>query len=307
MAFCTNCGKQVEDSDRFCAACGTPRRIEGGSAIAPAFPPAQAPATAEAPAWTQAAGRSPGYADWADTPPPPRRTAGPTWGAGRATAAGEALERVTTRAAWAVAGLVAWMIAAGFAIVGYVNEMTLVDALNSGGRVSLEEMETSDALVAAGAGLGALATVFAAVTFLMWLHLAWVNVERRRLEGSRWSASWAVGWWFIPVMNFFRPYQVMSLLWRASQSPEDGPGSTAWLARPGTAMLGWWWALYLSGGGIAALFGAVRGDESIDLETWFGADVLIILGLGLQIAAAVLAIQVVRRVSAMQERLRAGR
>lgn len=301
MAYCTNCGKQVEDADRFCAACGTPRRLpEAAAALATPTTPTTPAVSLPPPAWTAAASgasRPTSYADWsepaaADTYP---RAAPDT-----------TFERVTTRASWTVAALVVSMVASGIAIVAYANEMTLVAALDDGRRVSLDEMETSDNLVAGVTLLGLGGSLFAAVTFLMWLHLAWVNVERRGLSGVRWSASWAVGWWFIPIMNLFRPYQVMSALWRASREPSDAPGSTAWAVRGTSAMVGWWWALYLGASILTALFSSVRGDPTIDFETWLGADLFLIVGFGTQIAAGALAIQLVRRVTAMQERMRVG-
>ncbi|MCK9487419.1 MAG: DUF4328 domain-containing protein [Dehalococcoidia bacterium] len=250
------------------------------------------------PAWTTAAAsRSTTYADWADTPI--RAGASPRH-------ASDPFERVTTRSSWTVAALVAAMAVAGVGIVAYANEMTLVVALDEGRRVSFEELETSDNLVAMASLLGVGAALFGAVTFLMWLHLAWVNVERRGFGGVRWSASWAVGWWFIPIMNLFRPYQVMSTLWRASQDPTDNPGSTQWAVSGTSALVGWWWALYLGSSVVGGMFSSVRAEETIDFQTWLGADLFLIVAFAMQIAAGVLAIQIVRRITAMQEHLRVG-
>src|SRR5690606_32933890 len=106
---------------------------EGASAApAPALASTAAPVALEPPAWTQAAGRTPGYADWEETPPPPSPARGRARGTTATAPGGVAWERVSTRASWAVAGLVAWMMAAGFAIIGYINEMTLIDALDTG-------------------------------------------------------------------------------------------------------------------------------------------------------------------------------
>ena len=300
MAYCTNCGKQVEDTDRFCAACGSPRRLGVPEATPSAALPAARPLTEAAsppPAWTTAA-QAPAatsYADWSE----PSSRAG-------VTPSGEAWERITTRAGWAVAGLIVVMLGAGFSIIAYINEITLLADLDAGIRVPLEDLEASDSLLAAAEGLGFLGVVFAAVTFLMWLHLAWVNVERRSLTGVRWSASWAVGWWFIPFMNLFRPYQVMQTLWRASQQPADQPGSTEWAVRSSTPLLAWWWALYLAGFLIDGAFAELRGDDSIDFAGWIALDVFVIFGIVGQIASAFLAILIVRRITAMHERLRTG-
>jgi hypothetical protein len=66
-------------------------------------------------------------------------------------------------------------------------------------------------------GLAGLAT---AIAFLMWIHRVSKNLYPLGAVGQRFSPGWAVGWWFVPVMFFFRPYQVMGEIWRGS-SPDS--------------------------------------------------------------------------------------
>jgi hypothetical protein len=82
-----------------------------------------------------------------------------------------------------------------------------------------------------------------AAAFLTWLHRARANLPALGIADARWSPGWAVGWWFGPGMNLIRPYQVIAEVWRASDPEAPAAG---WRARPVSAVLGWWWALFLA-------------------------------------------------------------
>jgi hypothetical protein len=81
------------------------------------------------------------------------------------------------------------------------------------------------------------------ISFLMWFHRVRANLPALGITDARWSPRWAVGWWFVPVMSLFRPYQVAAEIWRASD-----PAATAfdWRERPLAPLLGWWWGLFIA-------------------------------------------------------------
>jgi len=66
-----------------------------------------------------------------------------------------------------------------------------------------------------GLGFGAIAFVtmiFSAV----WIYRAsWNARQLRPLEG-RITPGWAVGWFFVPIMSLWKPYQAMKQTWEAS-------------------------------------------------------------------------------------------
>jgi hypothetical protein len=81
------------------------------------------------------------------------------------------------------------------------------------------------------------------VTFLVWLHRLSTNLHAYSGVRLEHSPGWAVGWFFVPVANLFKPYQVMKEVWRVSH------GTRA----VGAAPVGWWWALYLASGFLGRL------------------------------------------------------
>lgn len=53
------------------------------------------------------------------------------------------------------------------------------------------------------------------------------------------SPGWAVGWYFVPFANLFKPLQAMKEIWL-----ESNRAGTSYESR-GSAILGWWWGLFV--------------------------------------------------------------
>ena len=121
--------------------------------------------------------------------------------------------------------------------------------------------------------------VVTVVAFLLWLHRCYENLAALGERGLRFTPGWAVGWWFIPFANLVRPYQVMRELWRRVAP-----------AGIGLALLQVWWAVWL----LANFFDGLVSRTGGNAETAFS-------NLG-DIAAAVLAVLVVVRISGWQEK-----
>src|SRR5438093_12382214 len=61
-----------------------------------------------------------------------------------------------------------------------------------------------------------LAFIPGAFGFLTWLQRAYRNLPALHATELRYTPGWAVGSWFIPLVNLFAPHQVVSELWKAS-------------------------------------------------------------------------------------------
>jgi hypothetical protein len=106
-----------------------------------------------------------------------------------------------------------------------------------------DEISTST-WVQVGVGLVYLLVIIVCVVYwLMWVHRTYRNLRPLGADGLNYSPGWAVGYYFIPIMNLFRPFQVMRETWQAS-SPEHR-GGTDWVRIAVPALIGWWWAIHL--------------------------------------------------------------
>jgi hypothetical protein len=84
-----------------------------------------------------------------------------------------------------------------------------------------------------------------AIFFLLWTYRSYRHLSALSDRNLRFSPGWAVSWYFVPIMNLFRPYQVMKEIWEESDPgagpsrPEEGKGRT------GSPLLKGWWGLWL--------------------------------------------------------------
>lgn len=100
-----------------------------------------------------------------------------------------------------------------------------------------------------------------AVFFLRWMHLAYSNLHSQQIPGLRATPKMAMWWWFIPLMNMFRPFQIMKEIWQASD-----PSSTAenWKSIKPPWMFGTWWGFWL--------FQGILGQAAFKLTLKGGPD-----------------------------------
>jgi hypothetical protein len=122
-------------------------------------------------------------------------------------------------------------------------QFNLWGRIGAAAEVSLAEAEFSDGISMALAFLDLAVLVGTGIAFLMWFHRVRTNLPALGIADARWSPGWAVGWWFVPVMSMFRPYQVAAEIWRASD-PAATPSD--WRSRSVDPLLGWWWGLFVA-------------------------------------------------------------
>lgn len=204
-----------------------------------------------------------------------------------------------TRARWtlvllAVLGLTTVLIM--FATVG---EISLLQRIVAGEFVSDAELIANDESQALMSLLYLAAFLGTIVVFCLWIHRASGNLRPLGARELSFSPGWAVGWWFVPIMQLFRPYQVMAEIWKASdpETPSDQP--TAWVGTSGTPVLGFWWATWLIASFVSDIAARVlfQGDTAEDLIV---SDWISLAGNALFIVAGVLVFILVRRIMSRQ-------
>lgn len=109
------------------------------------------------------------------------------------------------------------------------------------------------ALVALAALLELAALILCGILFLCWIYRANANAQ---LLGGGLSDSpgWAVGWFFVPFANLFKPFLAIKEIWLASHFGSN------WVNGEATSMLRWWWGLWLTGG-IVSYVGMIAKDS----------------------------------------------
>jgi hypothetical protein len=95
------------------------------------------------------------------------------------------------------------------------------------------------------------------IVFLKWIHRANFNSHGFGARNMKFSPGWSVGYYFIPFLNLYRPYQAMKEIWKVSGNPAD------WQNVPGSPLLGWWWALWI----ISCVLGQMSFRMSVAAKT----------------------------------------
>jgi hypothetical protein len=143
--------------------------------------------------------------------------------------------------------------------------------------------------------------IAALVLLIVWAWRSAHNARALGRTGARLGPGWAIGAWFIPLANFVLVYLVISDLWRSSD-PDSGRGD-GWRHLPGSALVRLWIAAYV--GGVVLLFTtmalAVTGVTGVETTR----ALLVIAGV-VGVAGTLLAIPVVRDITARQELVQAS-
>lgn len=136
--------------------------------------------------------------------------------------------------------------------------------------------------------------VITGIVFLRWIYFSNANSRALGAKGMRFTPGWSVGWYFVPIMHFFKPYQAMKEIWRTSKDPEN------WGLINTPSLLSNWWALWV----ISAILGqlslklSLRAEEINELLT--SSWVTLISDI-IEIPLALVAIKMVTKIFRMQK------
>jgi hypothetical protein len=135
------------------------------------------------------------------------------------------------------------------------------------------------------------------VAFICWFYRANSNLRALGDRNVDYSPGWTVGAWFIPIGNLFIPYQMMVEIWKGSDPKSVDPSRP--MVRPSLALVRWWWAFFI---GMCVLGWICVQRQPTEIqevlsETWLSLYLNLVT-----LAAAVLAILVVQKVDANQEK-----
>lgn len=130
----------------------------------------------------------------------------------------------------------------------------------------------------------------------MWIHRASANAHSISDEMTD-SPGWAVGWYFVPIMNLFKPYQTMREIWLASHLKGN------WHAEPAPGLLGWWWGLWI----VSNILGnisfqiAIRADSAVPSREAMLFD---LVSAAVMVPACVILIVIMRAIARAQDHAR---
>lgn len=287
MYPCGNCRAVAVGPDGRCAACGTYQQ----QLQQPAAPPQQPSVPPQMP---------PAPGGYPAAPPMGMPTGGVDLRRGISTT-------LVTLFGLALPALI-FLLVARSGQYGVIGDM--LDAVE-GKSVSITEDDLNDAddLFTAAQVIYSLLTVAIAVVWAIWFRRLRLNAEVFAPGQHRFSSGWAAGSWFTPVVNLWFPKQIANDIWRAS-SPQ-GPHAVS------RGLLNGWWVTWI----VALVSNAVggfrynilrakvesddytpsRSEAKSDIESLHSILAFDMFAIVIFMAAAVLALLLVRQITTMQE------
>lgn len=133
------------------------------------------------------------------------------------------------------------------------------------------------------------------VFFCIWVNRANKNARALGSAGMEFTPGWAVGWFFIPVANLWKPFQAVREIYRASDPQSD---SLSWKNAAVPGVLGLWWGLWIAGNLLSNVefrFALNEAPEAQMISSWLG-----VINGGIGVLTALAAIRVVRGIQRRQ-------
>jgi uncharacterized protein DUF4328 len=141
--------------------------------------------------------------------------------------------------------LVADVILTFLSMLSNADLYSLLSDAQGGNFVTVARAQSVDERQATLALLELLVTLLTAGFFFAWFRRAYRNLWTLGVTWYRFKPGWAIGSWFVPLLNLIRPKEIANDIWRASDPElplvQDGPG----IGRPVAAFINWWWGLVI--------------------------------------------------------------
>jgi len=128
---------------------------------------------------------------------------------------------------------------AALSLVSQLLELQLLNDMQAGRSPAPGEAAGNDLRQQIVASLRVINFIVVIVLFCIWIYRANYNARQLGAADMKFSPGWAVGWYFIPIANLWKPYQAMCEIWQASANP------AYWQQQTRGSILQVWWAFFL--------------------------------------------------------------
>lgn len=177
------------------------------------------------------------------------------------------------------------------AVISGIMEYNLL----SRGMYTEEEGDSNDIRQMIVGALQFITSILGGVFFIMWFRRSYFNLHALGIR-MQYKEGWAAGSWFVPILNFFRPYQIMDEIWEQIQIKINTP-----IQEPKT-ILGFWWGGWVIGGIIDRI--ATRMVFRAEtMEDFMNSTMLTSIGECISLVTLGLIILIVRKVSKWEDEL----
>lgn len=133
-------------------------------------------------------------------------------------------------------------------VVYYDSFLSTVDSVMRGNTLSYQEADNLDSTSQTISIFQLLIFASTAIVFLNWKNRAYKNLRSLKSHRLEFTSAWAVGCYFVPFINLFKPLNIMKEIWKASD-PEfvskDNIENKDWKKAESSSLLTLWWTFFL--------------------------------------------------------------
>lgn len=195
---------------------------------------------------------------------------------------------------------------------------SLISIINGDATGGFDESDaaTNTRNVALAFGVWLLVFIASFISFLVWFHRAHKNLGLGGLIGMKYGSGWAIGGFFVPFLNFVRPYSVMKEVSMGSaylarrvdeetdleEEPDEIDGDVRWIAAEPEPIVQYWWACWVAQYVLNFASPRLRSSDDVSYATtalWF-----LMARVAIAIPMQLCAIKLIRTISAQQETAR---
>jgi hypothetical protein len=142
-------------------------------------------------------------------------------------------------------------------VAGAMQRELLIEAIASNA-IDPDAATANDNRMTAASRAYLVLLVLAAIAWLRWQHRAYANLLLGGSREAEYTPGWSVGYWFVPFINFIRPYQVTRELWLRSS---NGNRLKHLQGEYTPALIGWWWGLWIATGMLSRFVRRLATDD----------------------------------------------
>ena len=192
-----------------------------------------------------------------------------------------------------------WIVM-GFQIISAIStffQYLLLKSVAEGYSITTEAANSNDFRQSIIAILFAILYLFSVVFFIQWFRRAYFNQEIK-FKSMASTNGWVSGAWFVPIMNLFKPFQLMQEIYENAESYLlDKKLIDEKKSRK--SIIGWWWGLWIGTGVLSRISSSFLGSAD-DLGELIASTLFSIFMVVIFIPLSILTVKTIQNYNEME-------
>ncbi len=194
------------------------------------------------------------------------------------------------------------MLADIISILASFQEGSLYEKQIAGAEVPEEQIQSAHLFTQKINSIQIIVAITSAFFFIRWFYRAYYNLHLIGLPHIKLKAGWAIGCWFVPILNLYRPYTIMDEIWRGTEALTQGDFSENWRTRNAGGLVAGWWTTFI----ITSAFSNIAGTKLVNAEgavAYLNAIHTDMASEAVHLIAAFVALNLIKKVAMMEKRV----